>query len=100
MSRQKQIEEMAKIMSKCITSWLNNETPKTLPDYIAEALYTAGYRKQSEGEWVFKGAYYEADECTCSVCGQLLTTAKGKRMNFCPNCGAKLKGDDGNEWMQ
>ena len=43
-----QIEEMARIASKCITSWLNNETPKALPDYIAEALYNAGYRKQSE----------------------------------------------------
>ena len=45
----KQIEEMSRIASKCITSWLNNETPKTSPDYIAERLYNAGYRKQ---EWI------------------------------------------------
>lgn len=47
MSKEKQIEEMVRIASKCITSWLNNETPKALPDYIAEALYNVGYRKQS-----------------------------------------------------
>lgn len=49
MSKEKQIEEMVRIVSKCITSWLNNETPKALPDYIAEALYNVGYSKQ---EWI------------------------------------------------
>jgi hypothetical protein len=50
MSKEKQIiEEMAKVASKCMTKWLNNETPKVLPDYIAEAFYNAGYRKQ---EWI------------------------------------------------
>ena len=48
MSREKQNDEMAKIASKCMTKWLNNETPKALPDYIAEAFYNAGYRKQSD----------------------------------------------------
>lgn len=48
MSREKQNDEMAKIASKCMTKWLNNETPKALPDYIAEAFYNAGYRKQSK----------------------------------------------------
>lgn len=28
--------------------WLNNETTKSSPDYIAEALYNAGYRKASD----------------------------------------------------
>jgi tRNA(Ile2) C34 agmatinyltransferase TiaS len=44
------------------------------------------------GEWVFKLSRYEADECNCSLCGQLMTTAKGVRMNYCPNCGAKMDG--------
>ena len=42
------------------------------------------------GKWIFNKTYYEADECNCSVCGQLMTTAKGNRMNYCPNCGAKM----------
>lgn len=41
-------------------------------------------------EWLYKSSYYEADECDCSLCGQMVTTAKGVRMNFCPNCGAKM----------
>ena len=61
---------------------------------LASILYHAGYRKQSEGEWIFKLTYYEADECNCSVCGQLMTTAKGVRMNYCPNCGTKMKGGE------
>ena len=44
----KQIKEMANIVSKCTTSWLRNETPKALPNHIAEALYNTGYRKASE----------------------------------------------------
>lgn len=43
------------------------------------------------GRWVFERLYHEADECICSECGQLMTTAHGKRMRFCPNCGVKMK---------
>lgn len=60
----------------------------------AAVLYYAGYRKQSEGKWLFKQTCYGADECNCSLCGQLMTTAKGVRMHFCPNCGAKMKGGE------
>lgn len=38
-----------------------------------------------------KKMHYEADECNCSVCGQRLTTHKGERMSYCPNCGAKME---------
>ena len=48
MNKEKQIEEMADIVSKCITRWLNNETTKSSPNYIAETLYTKDYRKASE----------------------------------------------------
>ena len=40
--------------------------------------------------WEFKRKYGEADECVCSVCGQLLTTKTGERMKHCPNCGARM----------
>lgn len=42
------------------------------------------------GRWIYERTYREADECHCSLCGQLMTTQKGKRMNYCPNCGAKM----------
>ena len=54
----------------------------------AEALYNAGYRKQSEGEWGFDGMSW-----TCSECGEYAT--KGIKTNYCPNCGARMtKGDE------
>lgn len=49
------------------------------------------------GKWLFKRRYYEADECNCSLCGQLLTTPTGTRMNFCPSCGADMKCLEGGE---
>lgn len=44
------------------------------------------------GEWIYDRTYYEADECYCSLCNQLMTTARGVRMKHCPNCGAKMDG--------
>lgn len=48
MSKDKQIGEMAKVVSKCVTSWLRDETPKALLDYIVDAIYNAGYRNSTE----------------------------------------------------
>ena len=49
------------------------------------------------GMWVYVKTYYDIDECNCSLCGQLMTTAIDKRMNYCPNCGAKMDGDDNDD---
>ena len=45
------------------------------------------------GRWVHAKTYYDLDECNCSLCGQLMTTEIGNRMNYCPNCGANMRGD-------
>lgn len=63
----------------------------------AEALHANGYCKQSEGEWIVKkltstskrGREINYSTHQCSVCG----TWNGRYTNnFCPNCGAKMKG--------
>lgn len=54
---------------------------------------TADVQEVKHGYWIYNLTYYESDECNCSLCGQLMTTAKGVRMNYCPNCGAKMDGD-------
>ena len=88
--RNEQIEEMAKVIfevSPIPSVWWSDATR------FAEALYNAGYRKQSEGEW----EYDEDCECyVCSVCEhsalnnyRLLSTPS----IFCPNCGARMKGE-------
>jgi len=43
-----------------------------------------------EGHWIEGGIYRGVIECYCSECGQLMTTAATVRMNYCPNCGAKM----------
>lgn len=56
-------------------------------------IHVAGYRKQSDGEWleqvrVSKEGKPLLRHYKCNLCGVYLAT----RANFCPNCGAKMKG--------
>jgi hypothetical protein len=53
---------------------------------------TADVEEMKHGAWIYSKTYYTVDECNCSLCGQLMTTAEGVRMNYCPNCGAKMDG--------
>ena len=46
-----------------------------------------------EGHWIEGKIYRDVIECNCSECGQLMTTAASVRMNYCPHCGAKMKGE-------
>ena len=91
MSKEKQIEEMAndiekshwKIVQDFMGCHINSEE-------MAEYLYNAGYRKQSEGEWKLgkSGCMY-----FCSSCGYSAFQREEEEWNFCPRCGAKMKGD-------
>ena len=85
MSKEKQIEEMAKVLeSTCDETECNRPTDCDLCQ--ATRLYNAGYRKQSEGEWESfpsLGNKYRCSHCKAKV---------ESRTNFCPNCGAHMKG--------
>jgi rubrerythrin len=98
----KQIEEMAKEMCKHCAG---NESPCSVAksgnvcksiQREAEALYTAGYRRQGEntdevrhGHWL----RYGYDGLQCSLCGAVNNNYINN--NYCPNCGARMKGDEG-----
>lgn len=95
MSKEKQIEEMANDLYEnrpYKDLWLEDA------EDIANILYNAGYRKQSEGEWKYppyapSGGSYEMRRC--SVCGYKPDfDSDNPYTKFCPNCGAKMKGGE------
>lgn len=99
MSKEKQIDEMAKFICnfpQCINYNSIGECKPTECQIAdkAEQLYNAGYRKQREGEWLPSDIPQE--KYVCSVCGGACWyydyqgyVAKSR---YCPNCGAKMKG--------
>lgn len=109
MSKEKQIEEMARIICNlcteegclCDGGYCNFNCN----DYErAKRLYNAGYRKQREGEWKLEHETY--GEMRCSVCGKECPIERKPdpyedyqmtdfyvTSTFCPNCGAKMKGE-------
>ncbi len=83
MSRDKQIEEMAEVIYIARRRLVYSEE-------IAEAIYNAGYRKQSEGEWKL----HKDGSGTCSECHFIQKDIwdYDHYQHFCGQCGAKMKG--------
>ena len=96
MSKEKQIEEMAKIfcgMKNGCDGCMWDKVHCNERNY-AEEIYNAGYRKQSEGEWIKPT---QTHELICNLCGAIGPVDCLKEdfyeSNYCPNCGAKMKGE-------
>lgn len=87
MSRE-QIDEMAKVLINYTKKNHIMASHVILKDY-AEALYNAGYRKQSVGEWIVCGMF--DDFFKCSICGDMHPWQTAIEYKFCPNCGAKMR---------
>lgn len=88
-----EIEEMAMVVcSNCVVSKRCRfyKKPCSAIKAECEALYNAGYRKQSEGEWVIEGVYFKTMHC--SVCNHTANSIFEKTL-YCPNCGSKMKGE-------
>ena len=109
MSKEKQIEEMVGVMRKTPPKemMLNGRKQGRLMwslMVLAEHLYNAGYRKQSEGENITK--MHPVHEFICSKCGAIFRDcalivideeAEDERhlefeFGYCPRCGMKVKG--------
>ena len=62
-----------------------------------EEMKKQGYRKQSEGEWIWKTKIEPRaqNRLYCSVCDEecLAKNNYYVKSNYCPNCGAKMKGE-------
>ena len=97
MEKQQKIVEMAKDICRVQHNCNDVCKPISACDALryAERAIEAGYVKQSKGTWELKrpnGSYY------CSCCGKGIKIKFGERAaiewDFCPNCGAKMKGGE------
>ena len=103
--KQKQIDEMAREIAKR-DCYLYEKCPKPIKhncvsqdpaimmesskNYITIAtwLVRAGYRKERVGEWI--SLEPEIGLFACSLCDHRILRAK---CNYCPHCGARMKGE-------
>lgn len=94
--RNKQIEELkAMLLEDCGSDCENCEFYKMklcYDNYLANRLYNAGYRKQSEGEWKL----HKDGSGTCSECHFIQKDIwdYDHYQHFCGHCGAKMKGGE------
>lgn len=91
-----QIEEMTFILNNCCDDVPNDVCENTPCNRCrAKCLYNEGYRRQSEGEWLIpaSGEPWKGNSFgLCSRCGKVDNGFIKKAHNFCPNCGAHMKG--------
>ena len=68
---------------------------KTIQKHIIDAIKQGELYDGTQGEWIERLDYNRDTYYDCSVCGNSWTTIEGtpweNGMNFCPNCGAKMK---------
>lgn len=104
MEKQQKIVEMAKDICRVKHICNNVCKPISACDALryAERAVEAGYCKQSEGHWFIREyEYFTCSECGCDLWNGCDCTSEAKEMiakgdipNFCPNCGAKMKGGE------
>ena len=91
MSKEKQIDAVYELISKYHEAWKHGEGDWKRG--LAERIVDEEYQKQSEGEWITKDLGF-TDIYVCSSCNKSVDF-KFQRTLYCPNCGAKMKGGEG-----
>ena len=100
--KQQKILEMAKDICRVKHNCNDPCNPISACDALkyAERAVEAGYVKQSEGHWFIQEyEYFTCSECDYDHWNSCDSTKEAKERlangdipNYCPNCGAKMKG--------
>lgn len=97
MNKEKTINDMKKIVEDAFLEDYNIGCDPC-SDTVAEKLYEIGYRKQTEGKWKIKTDDFDCEYMMCSVCKEEFYPVDEDTVdttpNYCPNCGAKMKGGE------
>ena len=101
--KNREIEEFAYDLSDALV-YFNRVTNFINWISTIENMLNKGYRKQSEGEWLPSPDGITPIKCSQCNAPALCATGVGAfgdfeitrhPSNFCPNCGARMKGDEG-----
>ena len=90
-----QIEKLKNDLEQCHREFVTDGDVYTDYAVTAKGLIEKGWRKQSEGEWLEKVRVSKEGKpllrhYKCNLCGVYLAT----QANFCPECGAHMKGEN------
>ena len=78
--------------------WSERDVHFSLSDTRCNLLMipTADVAPVKHGKWIYEGVRGRFPACRCSVCGNVENAdwamISGK-VNYCPNCGAKMEGE-------
>lgn len=94
-----QVEEMAKVIDEYTEPLSARDIHKAdFSEKFAEHLYNAGYRKQSEGEWIITNnrnleIIRECSHCHAKTYYPIALRFNCRLTRYCEDCGAKMTED-------
>ena len=73
-----------------------NAQPTVSPDMAQVLSYECGKAERKRGRWIHDGydIPHGVDWMHCSVCGRREPHVPAAMTNFCPNCGADMRGEN------